>query len=186
MSNNVCKSIDSMTLNEKPVANPEEKSSSIDDEAYDMLAAQHLTRKPDKMDTKRKYLRRLSTGSFFFTRSEIKETECKLDSPAPCQNDKSQANPKPSFFGMSTSQKKLNKTKKASFDATMFTEYDGKHAAQRRSSNASYVLGDFEVDLAKLTRELTLPTVDKPLTSFKPMPNTSSAEPSTAQDKINS
>jgi hypothetical protein len=119
---------------------------------------------------KNKYLRRLSTGSFFFMRAEqfkestIKETEGEVCGSPVESSDNLR---KIGFFGLSARRNKL--TKKSSFDAPIFVNDKQKRPVQRCNSNASCPLGHYEIDIEKLTRELAIPTLNKPLTSFKPI-----------------
>ena len=158
------------------------KSSSIENESNNIKCkSKKLNEIPKEITSntiqqkRSRFLKRLSsqTNSFFSKSCPVEELSDPNGKLAEDQKQSKESNEKQKtlnkIFSFANTHKLLKSTSKKSFDTCYdsATSNDKKTFSNSTGTDSVFSISNFEIDIEKLTRELAMPSIDKPLTSFK-------------------
>jgi hypothetical protein len=151
------------------------KSLEINSKNIELTDKEKSKQTPTTIQQKRsRFIKRLSThtGSFFsksYPNEESSDVNSTKTATESNHEDNKETNEKSSrrhkFFTFANVHRITNKLAipKKSFDTSSVDTNNNSN----NSSISGYSIASFEIDIEKLTRELAMPTLDQPLTSFK-------------------
>jgi hypothetical protein len=154
------------------------KSLEISSKNIELTDKEKSKQTPTTIQQKRsRFIKRLSThtGSFFsksYPNEESSDVNSTKTATESNHEDNKETNEKSSrrhkFFAFANVHRITNKLTipKKSFD-TSSVDTNNNSNNSNNSSISGYSIASFEIDIEKLTRELAMPTLDQPLTSFK-------------------